>query len=157
MKSLVLLLSLLVLGLPSWADDVRVRALNFTAEWCPNCRILEPNLDAALAAMPQGRAQRVDLDVTAFRTGTPEEASAALARVRAQLAEAKASVLWEYYAGITGVVVLVAADTGEPLACFTRLQDEAAMTARLAQAILRTQEEKAGARYKAGTVPQGCP
>jgi thiol-disulfide isomerase/thioredoxin len=157
MRQFIASVLLLALTLPAQAETVLVRVLNFTADWCPNCRILEPNLDAALAAMPQGRAQRIDLDVTAFRTGTSQEASEALVDVKAKLAQAKADVLWEYYAGITGVVVLVAADTGEPLRCFSRLQDEAAMTAGLADAILRVTREVPGERYRPGTVPPDCP
>lgn len=151
-----LLLASLVAVLPASAEPL-VRVLNFTAQWCPSCRIIEPRLDAALAAQPEGRVERVDLDLTALRSRDETAKVNAIADVLRALEAAQASYLWDYYAGITGVVVLVAADTGEPLACLTRLQDAATMQSLIAREAARVAATPAGQRYAEGNVPENCP
>ncbi len=144
-----------ITALPATAE-APITVLFFTADWCPSCRIMQPALADALNS-PEGRlATRVDLDMTATRRGdAASQASAAADAVR-ELERAKATYLWDYYGGFTGVAVIVAADTGEALACVTRLQD--AETIR--QLIISSAERLSrppGARLAPGAVPQNCP
>ena len=41
-----------------------VKIINFTADWCPNCQILNPRLEEAMESFEDGSIERVDLDVT---------------------------------------------------------------------------------------------
>ena len=54
---------------PSHAEPV-LKIINFTADWCPNCQILNPRLDEAIEAFEPGAIERVDLDVTDMRGKT---------------------------------------------------------------------------------------
>lgn len=117
---------------PIQADQERkvdLYLVNFTAEWCPNCIILEPRLEAALSRLAPGVISRVDVDMTNEATsnesfyrvdGTP-------------LVEAYID-----YVGQTGLAAIVTADTGEVITCVTRLYTAEAIS----QIILRAQQTK---------------
>ena len=98
-----------------------VKIINFTADWCPNCQILNPRLDEAIEAFEAGSVARVDLDVTRIRrTLTPVEQAAIETELLLLANEHKAAYLWDWYGGITGIAVAISADTGEPITCFMR-------------------------------------
>ena len=137
-------------------DTPEILVLNFTADWCPNCQIMDPRMDAVLPEFG-ARIARVDLDFTATKTGTEMEAAQAFAGAVKRLEDAKAAYLWDYYAGVTGVAVLVAADSGEPLSCITRAVSEATMRDQIAFDLVRVSQLKPGQRYREGDVPPHCP
>lgn len=121
MRSLITSIFLAVLGLGHAASEPVVKVINFTADWCPNCQILNPRLDEAISAFPTGSIERIDLDVTPIRRRSSALEKAALETELLQQAGAhKAAYLWNWYGGLTGLAVAVAADTGEPIACFMR-------------------------------------
>ena len=110
----------LLSALPVSAEPV-LKVINFTADWCPNCQILNPRLDEAISAFPIGSIEQVDLDVTPIRRRSSAVEKAALeTKLLQQASEHKAAYLWNWYGGLTGLAVAVAADTGEPIACFMR-------------------------------------
>ena len=121
MRSLIISVFLVFFGLGQAVSEPAVKVINFTADWCPNCQILNPRLDEAISAFPIGSIERVDLDVTSIRRRSSAIEKAALAtKLLQQASEHKAAYLWNWYGGLTGLAVAVAADTGEPIACFMR-------------------------------------
>lgn len=98
-----------------------VKVINFTADWCPNCRVLNPRLAEALDKIDTDDALRVDLDLTALR-GNEDEAERAkmIEAIISQTYDHKVRYLWDWYGGFTGIAVIVAADNGEPLSCLHR-------------------------------------
>ena len=121
-----------------------VRVVFFTADWCPNCRVVAPRLEAALRGAPQ--AERVDIDIT-----DSARWDASLERALDQ----RVVGLYNAYVGTTGFAVIAAADTGETIACVTRLHEPAVIAAMIARAMVRSQEPAAGARGLG--VDAGCP
>lgn len=121
----VLLLMALVLLAPggafAQAPKPSVKLVFFTADWCPNCRIIAPRLDAALARV--SGVERVNIDIT-----DAARWDASLERAL----DANVVRLYNAYVGTTGFAVFAAADTGETLGCITRLHD-AAVIASLAE------------------------
>lgn len=106
--------------LPAFAEPA-VKVINFTADWCPNCQILNPRLDEAIASFEAGTIERVDLDVTAMRAATtPAEQDQVEINAILVANAHRVAYLWDWYGGVTGIAVAVSADTGEPLACFMR-------------------------------------
>lgn len=132
-----------------------VKIINFTADWCPNCQILNPRIDEALEAFEDGSVERVDLDVTRIR---PSSSVAERGQVQAELIELanehQVAYLWDWYGGITGIAVAVSADNGEPLACFMRPMTAKAIKGQLRLAKILAEQGTPGER-----VPDGpdCP
>ena len=106
--------------LPASAEPV-LKIINFTADWCPNCQILNPRLEEAMDAFEAGSIERVDLDVTRISRNTPMIERAQIQTEILELAnEHQAAYLVDWYGGVTGIAVAIAADTGEPITCFMR-------------------------------------
>lgn len=121
MRSLFISVFLASLGLGPAVSEPTVKVINFTADWCPNCQILNPRLDEAISAFPAGSIERVDLDLTSVRQRSSAVEKAALeTKLLQQAGDHNAAYLWNWYGGITGIAVAIAADTGEPIACFMR-------------------------------------
>lgn len=113
--------------------DPSVKIINFTADWCPNCQILNPRLEEAMEGFEDGSIERVDLDVTRIRRNSSPVDRAEVQTETLLLADQhQVAYLWDWYGGITGIAVAVAADNGEPLTCFMR-----PMTAKAIQGQLR--------------------
>lgn len=148
------LLAGLVLGVmatSSAAAEPVIKIINFTADWCPNCQILNPRMDEAMEAFEDGAIERVDLDVTNARRGTPMIDRLAVQTDAIKLAgEHNAAYLWDWYGGVTGIAVAVAADTGEPLTCFMRPMTATDIQDRLELAKILTEHGKPGARKPEG-------
>ena len=121
LRAFALLMACTLAAVPTSSAEPAVKIINFTADWCPNCRILNPRLDEAIDAFPPGSVERIDLDVTGARRGTPALDVAAVHTEALRVAGAhKAAYLWNWYGGVTGIAVAIAADTGEPITCFMR-------------------------------------
>lgn len=128
-----------------------LKIINFTAEWCPNCRVLNPEIDAALMDVPAGEVELVNLDMTrAGRRATEPERNAAFADA-IRLANAhKATYLWDWYGGVTGIAVIISADNGEPISCINRLLDADQIEARLIEASILSKRREPGTRMPEG-------
>ncbi len=113
--------------------DPSVKIINFTADWCPNCQILNPRLEEAMEGFEDGSIERVDLDVTRIRrNSSPVDRAEVQTEILLLADQHQVAYLWDWYGGITGIAVAVAADNGEPLTCFMR-----PMTAKAIQGQLR--------------------
>lgn len=150
-----LLLSLAVSGAEAEIEETRaapsVKVINFTADWCPNCQILNPRIDELIERFDLGQIQRVDLDLTkaSRRAPQPERMKAFAGAI--QTAEAhQASYLWDWYAGVTGIAVFISADNGEPISCVNRVMSVDDMEERLLQAVLLAEHGTPGKRKPDG-------
>ncbi len=85
--------------------------VNLTAEWCPNCKILDPRLEDAMTRFDDGSVQQVELDFT-----TQDTMGEAFNRVNGTMTAG----VYADYAGLTGLGVLVSADSGETIECLNR-------------------------------------
>lgn len=113
-------------------------AVNFTASWCPNCRISDPALKKALLTLADPAIEEVRIDTS---TDATWDAST-------QRAVDKGVVqVHNMYLGVTGLIVLTAADTGERIACLTARIDAAAMAQMIARAKARVAAAPPGQRF----------
>ena len=155
MKRVLALLALyLTVAAPVQAAPV-LKIINFTADWCPNCLVLNPRLDEAISAFPNGSIERIDLDLTAAGRGATEAQIARAEEQAARLAMAhKADDLWSSFGGTTGIAVAIAADTGEAIRCFHRPMRADDIQQHLRLAKLLVEHASPGARKPNGT---NCP
>ncbi|MEO1553117.1 MAG: thioredoxin family protein [Pseudomonadota bacterium] len=145
-----------LLYLPSaLSAEPTVKIINFTADWCPNCQILNPRLDEAISGFATGSVARVDLDTTgAGRSASPLERAAVRTEALEQAAHHQVAYLWNQYGGITGLAVAVSSDTGERLACFMRPMTTDDIEARLRLSLQLAEHGKPGQR---SALDQHCP
>ncbi|MEM5518493.1 thioredoxin domain-containing protein [Henriciella sp. AS95] len=93
-----------------------VKIVNFTADWCASCHVFEPKFARALENYTVDDVELITVDLTHLRSG--EDSKAATIRAsKALLGFHKAAYLWDWYGGYTGLAVMIAADTGEPISC----------------------------------------
>jgi len=111
--------------------------VNFTADWCPNCKILDPNLDAALLALGDDRVAHVELDMT-----DPKRTQVAFDRVNGTVLGG----VYGDYVGVTGLAVMVAADSGRNIDCATRVMDSEAIRMTIENALEIVSTQPAGTR-----------
>lgn len=132
-------------------SDPSVKVVNFTADWCPNCQILNPRLDEVIERFEDGRVKRVDLDLSNASRHSPQPQRMKTFSRAIQIAEAhQASYLWDWYGGITGIAVFISADNGEPLTCVNRALSVDEMEDRLTQALLLAENGTPGNRKPSG-------
>lgn len=151
----ILTVLLLTFWLPyAAAADPSVKIINFTADWCPNCRILNPRLDEALEQFSAEEAVRVDIDMTGLR-GEGETAKWALVEeLKAQTLEHQVRYLWDWYGGFTGIAIIVASDNGEPLSCFNRGLTRTEIAGRIRESVNLARLAPPGGRRPEGP---NCP
>ena len=156
-KAMMALFTGALIGVPAmaetegFADAPSVKVVNFTADWCPNCLILNPRLDEAIERFAGGQVERIDLDMTRASRRAPQPQRMKAFSRAIQTAEAhRASYLWDWYGGITGIAVFIAADNGEPISCINRALSVDEMEARLKQAILLAEHGTPGKRKPDG-------
>ncbi len=131
-----------------------VKIINFTADWCPNCRIVDPRIDEVLERQTPGEFELVELDMTKTWRASDEEKMAVFADVIRTADAHQAGYLWDWYGGRTGISVLIAADTGEPISCITAALDTDQIDFRFAEARILTLRAPAGLRKPEGPA---CP
>lgn len=132
-------------------DLPSVKIVNFTADWCPNCQILNPRLDEVIERFEDGQVKRIDLDLSDASRRSPQPVRMKAFAGAIQRAEAhQASYLWDWYGGITGIAVFISADNGEPLTCVNRGLSVDEMEQRLTQAILLAEHGTPGKRKPDG-------
>ncbi len=114
-----------------------VQAILFRADWCSNCHILEPILEQAMAQVNGVPVELVVLDFTnAERWDQSIETALDHNVVK----------IYNAYAGITGLVVLTASDTGERIGCFNRTFSAPAMVHAMKQAVITAESAPPGQR-----------
>ncbi|MEM9939540.1 MAG: thioredoxin family protein [Pseudomonadota bacterium] len=148
-------LFLSLLAMMSWTGlasaEPSLRIINFTADWCPNCQILNPRIDEAIKDYPEGSIELVNLDVTNAGRGADELSRTAAFADAIRLADQnKAGYLWDWYGGITGIAVVIAADTGEPITCLMRPLAVKDISDRLKHAKILAERAPAGQRKPGG-------
>lgn len=147
---LAILFTVLTFGASASAEPV-VKVINFTADWCPNCQILNPRLNEAIEAFPAGSVERVDLDVTRIRRNSSViERGLVETELMQRADDHNVAYLWDWYGGITGIAVAVSADTGEALTCFMRPMTAKAIEKQLNLAKILAENAQPGQRKPNG-------
>ena len=151
MRFLVLSFLALILSISAARAEPLLRIINFTADWCPNCQILNPRIDEAMGNYPEGSIELINLDVTNAGRGADELSRTAAFSDAIRLSDAnKAGYLWDWYGGITGIAVVIAADTGEPITCLMRPLGADDISDRLKLAKILAERAPAGRRKPDG-------
>ena len=108
----------LACALPSFAE-APVKIVNFTADWCASCHEFEPKFARALEDYTTQDVELITVDLTNLRAG-PDSKQATIEASKALLRFHDAEYLWDWYGGFTGMAVMIASDTGEPISCVDR-------------------------------------
>ncbi|MDQ7018096.1 MAG: thioredoxin family protein [Robiginitomaculum sp.] len=114
-----------------------IRAVLFRADWCANCRILEPILEKAMQQAADIPVELITLD---FTNAADWDQSVEIAL------DHNVVKTYNAYAGITGLVVLTSADTGERIDCINRTFTASAMVHTMKQAVTAAQSLPQGHR-----------
>ncbi|MEQ9315726.1 MAG: thioredoxin domain-containing protein [Henriciella sp.] len=118
LMAMLTLLSLTFAPITSQAQTAQapVKIINLTADWCASCHEFEPKLARALETYTNAEIELINLDLTHLRAG-PDSKQATIDASKALLRFHKASYLWDWYGGSTGMAIMIASDTGEPISC----------------------------------------
>ena len=111
--------------------------VNFTSEYCSVCKVLDPRLDQAMAGYDPARVARLELDFTSAETS-----QAAYDRVNGSLLANP----YADYLGITGIGVLVAADSGETIECLVAAMSPEVMRTYMDMAVEMVRTRPVGGR-----------
>lgn len=150
MRFISILLTLLAAPVFASAEPT-LKIINFTADWCPNCQVLNPEMQTALTEFPAGEIELVNLDMTWAGSGSSEEQKTATWADAIRLAENhQAGYLWDWYGGVTGLAAIISADNGEPIGCLNRLLDAKAIEGRLNEALIISRRRAPGTRMPNG-------
>jgi thiol-disulfide isomerase/thioredoxin len=151
MRYLFAVMALILVPVSTASAEPVLKVINFTADWCPNCQILNPRLDEAIEAFDEGSIERVDLDVTRMRRGaSPIERADVQTQMLKLAGTHQAAYLWDWYGGVTGIAVAIAADNGEPITCFMRPMKADEIKDRLNLARILAENGKPGTRKPNG-------
>lgn len=150
LRTFVLLTMMMLTPFAARAEPV-LKIINFTAEWCPNCQILNPAIKNALLEFPEGQIEVVDLDMTyAGHRATDEEKLAVYADAIRVAEQHKAGHLWTRYSGVTGIAAIIAADTGEAIGCMTRAIGADSIAFGLRESLIIVERRPQGERMPNG-------
>lgn len=127
-----------------------VKVINFTADWCPNCRVIDPRIAEAVERFEAGSVGYVELDMTPLRGASPAERDQTVAAAILLAGGHKAAYLWDWYGGITGLSVIVSADSGEAISCIMRPMEVREIEFRLMEAQILTARREVGERMPDG-------
>lgn len=145
-----------VFGAQADAAPVKVQVINFTAEWCPVCKVFDPNLEQALHELQSSSFEWRTVDMTLTKTGTRDQKNRLWIDFFNNMKAADLMVVHKGYNGYpyTGYAVVIAADTKEPLVCMAGAMSRQDIKNQLTAALTRVSTRPAGKR-----VPQGadCP
>lgn len=100
-------------------STAKVKVVNFTATWCPSCRIFDPRLEKALKELNDPEIAHIPIDLTVTRTGTMDDRVMFWGNLLQNMTNMGIGDLHEGFMGFpnTGYAVIIAADTQEPLFC----------------------------------------
>ena len=134
----------------SAAAEPLVKVVNFTAAWCPNCRVLDPRLETAVSQYSPNEVELVDIDMTDLRGKGDARKWELVQQLKVLTEFHKVGYLWDLYGGHTGLAIMVSADTGEPLTCVSRKYTSDEIADRIQEALVLTKYGPAGARRPDG-------
>lgn len=159
MRTLLLTLLALIASLFAHGEETRagepvVKIINFTADWCPNCRIVDPRIDEALARLDSTDFELVEVDMTDTKRVPDEVRDATVIEAIRLVDSHQAGYVWDWYGGLTGISTVIAADNGEPISCIAAQLSVDEIEFRLTEARILALRAPAGMRK-----PQGpdCP
>ena len=133
--------------------QAKLKLIMLTADWCANCRVLEPAIARALETFSADDVDYVEIDLT--RMNASDDARRGIsAASRVRLSMHRADWIWEKHAERTGLSFLIAADTGEPLACLTSAVPAETIAEQLQLAGRLIESTEPGRRSTGGT---DCP
>lgn len=115
-------------------EEPKVYMVTFTAEWCPNCKILDPKLASALSGQSKDKIRSVTLDMT-----NPDTTLQAFDKINGTLL----GEVYGDYLGQTGIGILTAADSGEKLGCALRVHSVTQIKQMIDQAVEMVDNEPA--------------
>lgn len=125
----------------------KVRAVYFYADWCHNCQIIHPILERARNKTKHLPVQHLTLNFTNAQTWD---------RAIETALDHDVVATYNAFAGTTGLVVLVAADTGEQIDCVNRQFSVDAMALAFTRAVERLDDFEPGKRHTGSIAcPQG--
>lgn len=153
LRLLSILLAFASLGFGATAEPV-VKVVNFSAKWCPLCRVLDPRVEDAVEGFSDQGVVLVKMDMTDLDRSSDQEREAIIARLQAVAASHGAAYLWDWYGGHAGIVVIIAADNGEPLTCLTRALNRREIEDRVQESLVLASKVRPGRRRPNGT---DCP
>lgn len=140
----------LSLAAPAAMAEPAIKVINFTAEWCPNCQIVDPRILEALEEFPAEAVEYIELDLTAMRGASDAERRAIVEGLIRRAEGHQAGYLWDWYGGVTGLSAIIAADNGEPISCISRALDVEDISYRLTEARILAEKAPAGQRKPDG-------
>ncbi|MEQ8300230.1 MAG: thioredoxin domain-containing protein [Hyphomonas sp.] len=153
LKIIWTLLALATLGFGASAEPA-VKVVNFSAKWCPLCRVLDPRIEEAVQNFSHRGVILVELDQTHISGVSEQNRMALTAQLQAILEFHDAAYLWDWYGGHAGIAVIIAADNGEPLACITTALSRLEIEDRLQESLILANRVRAGQRRPNGS---DCP
>lgn len=149
LRTIAAILAVATLAGPACAEPL-VKIINFTADWCPNCQVVDPRIDEALTRFPAEQVELVALDMTDTR-GIDEQGKLNIWIDAMRLADShKAGYLWDWYGGTTGIAAIIAADNGEPISCIQRVLSVEDIATRIEEATILTRLAPPGRRKPNG-------
>jgi thiol-disulfide isomerase/thioredoxin len=132
------------------AGEPVVKVINFTAEWCPNCKVLNPRLARALEGFDIGAVEFVSIDMTDLRGKGQDRKSQRIEELKAETLKHNVRYLWDWYGGYTGLAIMVAADTGEPISCVAKIMTAEEIAERIAASLDAATHKPPGGRRPGG-------
>jgi thiol-disulfide isomerase/thioredoxin len=147
------LTAFLLLPVCTSAAQAPVKVVNLTADWCVSCRVFEPKLSRALESVTGEDVELVTIDLTHLRSGS-DSRKATIDASKALLGFHKADYIWDWYGGYTGMAILIASDTGEPISCVDKRHSVEMIENRLALADVLARRAAPGRRRPDGA---DCP
>jgi thiol-disulfide isomerase/thioredoxin len=155
-KSRALLFAVLILGLlapQASLAEAPVKIVNFTADWCASCHEFEPKFARALESYTVDEVELVTVDLTHLRSGDDSK-QATIRASKALLRAHNAAYLWDWYGGYTGLAVMIASDTGEPISCVDKTYSARQISDRIKLAGILAEKAAPGRRRPDGA---DCP
>ena len=159
MRTLLLAILSLIAALFAQAEETGagipvVKIINFTADWCPNCAVVDPRIEEALARLDSPAFELVVVDMTDTKRTPAEVRDAAIIDAIRLVDSHQAGYVWDWYGGLTGLSTIIAADNGEPISCIAAQLSVDEIEFRLKEARILGEKAPAGLRK-----PQGpdCP
>ncbi len=146
-------MSVILLAPQAGLAQAPVKIVNFTADWCASCHEFEPKFARALENYTTDEVELVTIDLTHLRAG-PDSKQATIRTAKALLGFHKAAYLWDWYGGYTGMAVMIAADTGEPISCVDRDYSPKQISDRIQLASILANNAAPGRRRPGGA---DCP
>ena len=138
------------------AQNTGIQVVNFTADWCPSCRVFDPRLHSALEELNDPGIESFSFDLTITRTGSQQQKTMFWANLLPQMSSLGLGKLHKGFSSYpyTGYAVVIAADTKEPLVCLMGPVSVEAIKQQLKAARSRAANRPRGQR-----VPEGadCP